>query len=122
MPQIFAVGTRQPGVLISGAISVSGTAAGKTYFVHTSIPQTDLDDPTVTFSLDMQIRNPDLSWPPNVNVAITFVGGPNMGKSGGVTIAPGWMQSGNEVANQDVRFRLNVTGRAFDCGLDADPV
>lgn len=121
MAQIFASGTRNPGLLTSGTIAVPQSAAGLTYFVHSTIPQTDLDDPTVSFALDMQIMKADGTWPPGISVGITFVGGPNQGKNGGITVVPGWMQAGNDVAGKNVRFRLNVTGRSFTMGLDADP-
>jgi hypothetical protein len=55
----------------------------------------------------------------NEDAGCTFVGGPNQGKTGGVTPAPGWLENGDEVAGQTVKFWLNVTGRAFAAGLDA---
>lgn len=123
MPQIFPIATRQPGILTSPNKVVPAGAAGHTYLVVTSISQADLDDPAVTFALSMFV-SPDggATWPDNANAGITFVGGPNLGKGGGATVAPGWMQPGDEVVGKTVKFVLNVTGRAFGAGLNADPV
>lgn len=124
MAEIFPIATRQPGVLgPSNQITVPAQAAGKKYQVLAAIAQVDLDDPTVAFSIEMQVRNPDLSWPTNANANCSFTGGPNQGKPPNLdTRPPGWEQDGDEIAGKDVRFRLTVTGRAVDLGLNATPL
>ena len=126
MAQIFPVATRQPGVLdnFNNPKTVEPTAAGKHYFVVSVIAQADLNDPTVTFDLRIYIRRPDLTWPAIENPfdRIDFVGKLNGGKNGTATPAPGSSVSGDVVAGKQVAFRLNVTGRAFDMGLDATQI
>lgn len=125
MPQIFPIATRSPGVTVSGNKVVPAQAAGNNYLVQVNIAQADLDDTTVSFALEMYV-SPDggATFPPvgQFNAAISFTGGPNQGKGGTATVAPGWQQPGSEVAGKTVRFRLNNTGRAVDLGLDANQI
>lgn len=118
--EIFPVANRDPGSVTSNPQTVPSGASGKKYAVLTDIPQADLDDTSVQFSLSMETQDPDLSW--RFNAGITFVGGPNQGKGGTATKAPGWTQDGSEVAGKSVRFTLNNTGVAFDAGLIAVPL
>jgi hypothetical protein len=123
MPEIFPVALRNPGVFgPTNPIALGTGPAGKTYEVKAEIAQADLDDPTVKFTIEMQIQLPDLTWPTTPNAAVSFVGGPNRGKGGTATPAPGFRVNGDDVANRSVRFRLNNTGRAVNLGLTADPV
>lgn len=125
--EIFPVATRNPGVLGPAERSVPAGVAGRSFLVKTAVPQSDLDDPAVAFDLRLYRRNADTSWPtPDWGVhdefaGCTFVGGPNQGKGGTPTVAPGFFISGDEVAGSDVRLYMNNTGVAFDGGLVAVP-
>lgn len=123
MTEIFPVTLRQPGVIgPSPAVSVGGVAAGKRYKVFADIALADREDATVRFTIEVQLRKLDLSWPSHVNSAITFQGGPNMGKGDTDTPTGGWRIPGDIVANRDVRFLLRILGRAVLLGLSADEV
>lgn len=123
MPEIFPVALRNPGVLGPTAPIDLGTGpAGKPYEVKAKIAQADLDDPAVKFAIEMQVQNADLTWPASPYAAMSFVGGPNRGKGGTPTPVPGFRVNGDDVVNKSVRFRANVTGRAVNLGLTADPV
>lgn len=117
--QVFPVASRQPGVTNNqgNPNAVPAGAAGKSWFVQVQAAQADLDATDVSFGLSMYVRQPDSSWA--FNAGITFAGGPNQGRGGTPTVAPGWMQLGDEVAGKDVYFELNNTGRAVALGLVA---
>lgn len=127
MAQIFPVATRAPGALMSPDKVIAVTAAGKQFLVKTVIAQADLDDPAVQFQLKVFKQIAGLIWPPDpttypAEASIAFRGGPNQGKGGTITVPPGWEEKGDDVAGQTLRFWLNVTGRAFDAGLDATQI
>jgi hypothetical protein len=125
--EIFPVATRPPGVLGPAERTVPAAAAGKHWTVVAALAQADLDNPAVAFDLRMYRQNDDLSWPtPNWNAhdefaGCTFAGGPNQGRNGAATVAPGWASSGDELAGRNVRFYLNNTGATFPAGLVAVP-
>lgn len=117
--QVLPIATRQPGETVSNPQAVPAGASGRSFLVLTSLPQTDLDNPSVAFELKMEVQQPDTSWA--FNAGVTFIGGPNQGKGGTATQNVGWMQDGTALAGKTVRFTLNNTGVAFDAGLIAVP-
>jgi hypothetical protein len=121
--EIFPIALRNPGPYGPTVPQlVDASASTKKYAVKAKIAQVDLDDPTVVFRIQMEIQRADLMWPAVPRLDVKFTGGPNKGKGGTPTPVPGETIDGIEVAGKNVRFRLAVTGRAVNLGLEADPV
>lgn len=117
MPLIrsFAQQNRGPGRLEFPANGFDvGDNANATLEVRTLLDQATLDDPATAFEVGLEVLRDGL-W--RFSAGFTFVGGPNQGKNGAATTAPGFKAGMAEYRNQTIRL-FAVLPTALNIGAE----
>lgn len=104
---IFGGNAIPPGLV--GVFQVTATAS-----------QAVLDNPLTSFDLSAEISDDGVVW--RFDAGCSFVGGPNQGKGGTPTVAPGFRIDAREYAGQNVRGVLVVRNQTTRLGMTVESV